>query len=204
VNCTGGAGFSCTGGANPEDGDLSLTCGQPTAAGAELLYCCTSGATTGSCAPASLNCFGGSTGLACTAGAAPDASLNCSSPEIGPSGDSYYCCGGTVGSCAQDALVTGCQGVSTGYSCTGSASPSSSGLWCSEGIAGTSGDTWYCCEPTPSAASSCVSDPTVSCATPGAYGFACSGVDTPADADRSLSCSDGVAGNDGNTLYCCQ
>jgi hypothetical protein len=200
----GSYGVSCTGGGNPES-DPSVTCSTPVASGSELLYCCTNGSVvTGSCSGANLGCFGGSAGLVCTGGAVPDASQNCSSPEVGPSGDTYYCCGGTVGTCGADASVTGCTGGAGGYSCNGSATPDSSALWCSEGIAATGGFTWYCCVPTPSASTTCVADSAVSCPTQGSFGFACSGTDTPADADNTLTCSAGIAGNNGDTLYCCQ
>jgi hypothetical protein len=200
-------GFSCTGGETPDQINGSLVCGtaapDPSGSGA-LLYCCN----IATCASdTSLVCYGGSTGVACTGGAAPDASMNCSDPAVGPRGDTYYCCGGTVGACAQDATVTGCQAGSAGYSCTGSATPSSSDLWCSEGTV-VSGEVWYCCESITSTTTTCVADSTVACPSTGSgpapYGFACSGTDKPSDVNSALTCSDGVAGNDGNTLYCCQ
>jgi hypothetical protein len=36
------------------------------------------------------------------------------------------------------------------------------------------------------------------------YGFSCSGSAIPSQADTSLTCSAGVPGNGGLTLYCCQ
>jgi hypothetical protein len=207
VGCGYGSfGFSCSGGGNPEDTDPSLTCSQPVSSGADLLYCCESGTVaSGSCTgDSSLGCYGGSSGLVCTGNAVPDAAQNCSNPEIGPSGETLYCCGGTVGTCGADASVTGCGGGSAGYSCNGSATPDPSSLWCSEGIAATGGFTWYCCVPTPTVTTTCVQDTNVSCPTPGSFGFACSGTDTPADADATLTCSAGIAGDAGNTLYCCQ
>jgi hypothetical protein len=198
-------GFSCSGGATPDQTFDYLTCGAPGTDGSNLTYCCniTSTTTASSCsADPTLGCFGGSTGFTCSGSAVPSAA-NCSQPAVGPSGYTYYCCGGSAGTCAADTSVTGCQTGSTGYSCNGSANPGSSGLWCSEGIAATGGYTWYCCLNN-TATTTCAQDSTVACTTPGAYGFACSGTDTPADANAALTCSAGTAGNDGNTLYCCQ
>src|SRR5271166_405588 len=44
-------------------------------------------------------CHGGAKGYSCAGGAAPDPSLGCSSGMAGPTGDTYYCCGGVAGAC---------------------------------------------------------------------------------------------------------
>ena len=105
-------GFSCTGGATPEETFTNLICGAPGTSGANTTYCCNAaGSTTvtASCtADTTLDCFGGSSGFTCTGNATPTAS-NCSQPSVGPTGDTYYCCGGSTGACAADSTVTGCQ-----------------------------------------------------------------------------------------------
>ena len=106
--------------------------------------------------------------------------------------------------CAPDGTVA-CAG-GTGYSCTGVDSPedSDSSIVCSSGEAGNAGSTLYCCVDRFSATSSCGVDSTVVGCEPPSIGFSCTSTDTPADADPTLSCSAGVPGNAGSTLYCCQ
>jgi hypothetical protein len=109
-------------------------------------------------------------------------------------------------SCSADQTVTGCSGSSTGYSCTGSDTPedSDSTLECSVGIAGNAGSTLFCCLGAPSTANSCAPDETVSGCAGGSYGFSCTvSTDNPMDAYSDLTCSTGVAGNAGSTLFCC-
>jgi hypothetical protein len=100
-----------------------------------------------------------------------------------------------------DSTVT-CTGSAQGWSCTGSDTPDqdNQGLDCSTGTAG-SGNTQYCCITFTS--STCSQDSSVAGCESGSYGFSCSGSDTPQQADTSLNCSAGTAGENGATLYCC-
>lgn len=104
----------------------------------------------------------------------------------------------------KDGTVTGCTGLSTGYSCTGTDAPSvaDSSLACSDGTPGTNGATNYCCLQ--NASTVCMSDPTVAGCTGSSYGFSCASNATPATANPSLTCSTGTPGNNGLKLYCCQ
>ena len=99
--------------------------------------------------------------------------------------------------------MTGCTGTSTGYSCSGTDSPTATNaaLECSTGTPGNNGATDYCCFT--NASSACAQDPTVTGCTGNSYGFSCSGTSTPAQANAALTCSTGTAGNSGLTLYCC-
>jgi hypothetical protein len=212
VSCqqAGSYGFSCTGSGSPADSDPGLTCSTPTTdANGNSLYCCENQVTTttGSCSASSgvSGCVGGSSGYACTGTATPDPALNCSQGVPGTSG-TYYCCGGTAGSCAADGTVTGCTGAALGYSCTGSVRPDVDGsTQCSTGVPLSNGSTGYCCIPvTSSTTSTCSTDPSVTGCTGGSYGFSCTGTDRPSDTNTHLTCGDGAAGNNGNTLYCCQ
>lgn len=93
--------------------------------------------------------------------------------------------------------VIGCGANRAGYLCLGVDSPAKldSSLSCPSLFTGGSA----CCTLGPSA-STCQADTTVSC-TGGASGYACSGVDTPAQA-KFMLCEPGKArGND--TTYCC-
>lgn len=102
--------------------------------------------------------------------------------------------------------MSGCNSPSTGYSCTGSDTPDESdpSLACSFGEAGNAGSTVYCCLTADTFSSStCAPDSTVAGCQPGSYGFSCVGSDTPDQTDGTLTCSTGVAGNAGSTLYCC-
>jgi hypothetical protein len=55
----------------------------------------------------------------------------------------------------------------------------------------------------PDTGSSCAEDSTVTGCSGGSMGFSCTGNDTPDDSDPSLTCSVGIEGNAGSTLYCC-
>jgi hypothetical protein len=117
---------------------------------------------------------------------------------------SIFACSTTVNT---DAGGNGCQtdssvvcAVGAGYSCDTGDTPA--GMDCSDGVVDSSGLTDYCCIEFTS--SSCAQDDTVSGCDDTSYGFSCTGSDTPEDADSSLNCSMGVAGNAGSTLYCCQ
>jgi hypothetical protein len=104
--------------------------------------------------------------------------------------------------CAKAADVTGCVGASTGYSCTGSDAPqdSDTSLSCGAGVREPSGVTAYCCID--ATVATCGADPTVTCAS-GSSGYSCSGTDSPAANNSSLTCGAGVPAANGATTYCC-
>jgi hypothetical protein len=199
-------GFSCTGGATPDETFSNITCGAPGTDGTNATYCCNAAGTTAPVDPCSVDtslfCTGGGVGYACTGSAAPSVP-DCGAPFADATGATDYCCGGVPDTCGADPTVTGCQTGATGYTCTGSATPSGTPvLWCDEGVPGTNGETPYCCVTSTLTSTTCVQQPTV-CGTAGAHDFACSGTDTPADADSALTCGTGTAGTAGNTIYCC-
>jgi hypothetical protein len=109
---------------------------------------------TSPCSPDSTvtGCVAGSVGYSCTGSDTPnqvDGSLSCSQATAGNAGSSLYCCttiGGT-GTCAPDSTVTSCGASGTGYSCTGTETPSQvyPSLACGPGTAGNAGSTVYCC-----------------------------------------------------------
>ncbi len=211
ASCQGNSSyaFSCTGSATPAENASGLVCTGPSPGpSGGSAYCCQQQTTTaGGCSadPTITGCAGGSSGYSCTGGATPAASLNCSSGVAGPSGDTFYCCGGAAGTCGADGTVT-CSAGALGYSCNGSVRPDANGgMECSTGVPQSGGSTGYCCiATTTSTASTCSVDATVTGCAGGSYGFACMGTDRPSDTNTHLTCGDGVAGNDGNTLYCCQ
>ena len=63
--------------------------------------------------------------------------------------------------------------------------------------------TAYCCAPYGQYWSDCTVDTSVPGCVGDAFGFRCSGPESPAAADASLACSAGAASGDGDTLYCC-
>lgn len=105
--------------------------------------------------------------------------------------------------CQQDGAVQGCTGGAFGYSCDNGESPDQTdpNLDCSVGIVDSSGLTDYCCIDFSS--STCAPDPTVGGCVGSSFGFSCTGSDTPDETDGSLTCSEGVPGNAGSTLFCC-
>jgi hypothetical protein len=108
---------------------------------------------------------------------------------------------GNSNTCGQDSSVSCTSG--TGYSCSGTDTPQQdfSSLDCGGGVAnGTNTD--YCCI-TLQSGSSCSADSSVQGCASGSFGFSCTSSDTPDQADSSLTCSTGTAGNGGETLYCC-
>lgn len=198
-------GFSCSGGRNPEQGDASLTCSDGVARGSDTVYCCADSTTVSCGQDSSVTCTGGSTGYSCDGSETPeqvDSTLTCGAGVTGVNGEIDYCCTtGSIGTCAADSTVSGCDAASAGYSCTGTDSPSDSdpSLSCSAGtLDGT--DTLYCCSSTGSG--TCAEDPTVAGCTGGSIGYSCLGTDTPEESNPSLTCGAGVADN-GETLYCC-
>jgi hypothetical protein len=109
---------------------------------------------------------------------------------------------GSSDSCSPDSTVAGCVQGSSGYSCTGAATPeqSSPSLNCSTGVAN-AGSTLYCCIV--GTGTSCAPDTTVANCAGGSQGYSCTGSDTPPESDSALSCGAGIPGNAGSTLYCC-
>jgi hypothetical protein len=92
-------------------------------------------------------------------------------------------------SCSLAAL--GCPNAGTGYVCSGSAAPSSSGQVCNPDGGGD-----FCCYPT-----TCGIDPGVDCGS--ATGYSCAAGDDPPDqTDFSLVCSVPTASGS-EDLYCC-
>jgi hypothetical protein len=206
--CTGSStGYSCTGTDTP-DQSASLTCSIGVAGSGDTLYCCSDVNAPAGCMvdDTVTGCTGGSYGFSCTGTDAPDANdptLSCSDGVAG-SGDTLYCCSdvNTPATCMADDSVTGCTGNSYGFSCTGTDAPDANdtSLICSEGVAGT-GDTLYCCID--NTATTCTQDDTLTCPTPGSFGFTCTGSDDPSTSDTTLTCSNPTTDADGNMDYCC-
>ncbi|MGO9832866.1 MAG: hypothetical protein ACLP1X_01485 [Polyangiaceae bacterium] len=165
-------------------------------------------ASTDVCSPDStVACTGTDTGLSCTGSAVPDASDDC----VAAADADTYCCssgGGTIvitTGCTVDTTVTGCADPSTGYSCTGTVPPDQmdSTLECSIGVADATDATLldYCClTGITFTAGTCAQDDTVTCPTPGSFGFSCDGTDTPDMDDSTLTCTPGTADP---TDFCC-
>ncbi len=166
---------------------------------------CTAAASPPPCAESAVvtGCQGGASGYSCTGGAVPTPSLNCGDGVAGPTGETYFCCGGAAGTCMVDPTVT-CSGTSRPWSCTGAVSPSTMNVMyaCSVGLPLANGVTAYCCLA--NASTTCSQDSTVQGCADNSFGFSCSGTDSPDQANTLLMCSTGVAGNGGTTLYCCR
>jgi len=156
----------------------------------------------------SVTCSGTDTGESCTGNATPDPSDDC----VAATAPNTYCCsagGTTVGiisnlpsSCSADSTVT-CGDGADGYSCTSTDAPDDSDptLECSIGVLD-GANTDYCCLGSTYSwgASSCGQDDSVTCPTPGSFGFSCSGTDTPDMTDSTLTCT---AGTSDPTDFCC-
>jgi len=113
--------------------------------------------------------------------------------------------GGASGSCGADGTIVGCVGASVGYSCTGLRSPDNdnASLNCSIGRAGAAGETLFCCIDDSAFSSACKSDASITSCGGSSFGLSCTGGESPAQGDSSLVCSAPVAGNNGESLYCC-
>ncbi|MEI9938638.1 MAG: hypothetical protein WDO69_15580 [Pseudomonadota bacterium] len=94
-----------------------------------------------------------------------------------------------------DAVV--CPGNFVGYSCQGVLKPSPT---CGTGTVEADGETGYCCGV--DSTDTCVVDTAAGC-TDGSTGYSCTGGVLPGSGDPSLSCGTGVAGPNGDALYCC-
>ena len=126
-----GISYSCTGTAQPEQGDYSLICNTNGVGD----YCCIT--STSSCAydPGVVGCTSGSYGYSCNIGDPPpdvaDKTLVCSVPTAASGSDDYCCFTDTTtatGTCSVDPTVSGCLpdsagNPSYGFSCTGSENP---------------------------------------------------------------------------------
>ncbi len=209
VSCSASneTGYVCTGSATPDTSTLDCDDGTPDSANASNTDFCCIPVTATTCSQDSTvqGCVAGSFGFSCTGSDTPDqadSNLDCSTGTPGNNETLYCCTDGTTttSTCMMDTSVTGCQGGATGYSCTGTDTPdqSDTSLACSTPTAnGSSMD--YCCITNTS--TTCNQDSTVMCQA-GSYGFTCTGSDSPAASDTSLTCSTGTA-NGSNTTYCC-
>ena len=130
-------------------------------------------------------------------------SFNCGAGVTEPDGETGYCCTASSSDVCTIDNAAGCTDGSTGYSCAGSVAPNSSdpSLSCGSGVTQPDGEVLYCCIGLTS--TSCVADASVAGCTGGSYGYSCTGSDTPAQGNPSLSCSDPAEAKDGSLLYCC-
>lgn len=219
VGCTGASiGFTCSGSADPAQGNPSLVCSTGTASGGSTLYCCASYAATGSCSADTTvtGCQGNSIGFSCTSSDTPDqvnSSLVCSTGTPG-NGATDYCCAPagsttpvvTTPTCTVDATVS-CSAPASGYTCTGGIAPTASdaSLSCGSGITGSDPSTLsYCCNSgtaTPPA-SGCAANPSITTCVDGADAYSCTGGVNPMTGS-TLLCDGGTAASDGSTTFCC-
>jgi hypothetical protein len=98
--------------------------------------------------------------------------------------------------CRIDSAVL-CSGNFVGYSCDGEIKPP---LTCGAGTTEADGETGYCCGV--QGANSCNVDTAAGC-TDGSTGYSCIGGVLPSSSDPTLACGAGVAGPNGDALYCC-
>jgi hypothetical protein len=216
AGCTGGSiGFSCTGSAEPQQGNTSLVCSTGTPSGGASLFCCANFApSTGTCAQDGtvVGCGGSSIGFSCTGTDTPtqvNASLNCSPGTASAAGTAYCCATGasppptTTPTCASDGVVM-CPAPSTGYSCTGGLSPATANpaLSCGQGMTEADGTTLaYCCSAASTTPPACAADPSVTGCVMGSDGYTCTGGLSPET--PSLLCGPAMAGANGASSYCC-
>ncbi len=98
--------------------------------------------------------------------------------------------------CRIDGAVQ-CGGNFVGYSCQGDRKPS---LDCGAGTTETDGEIGYCCGV--GATSACTVDTAAGCSD-GSTGYSCTNGVLPNESDPSQTCGQGVAGPNGDALYCC-
>jgi hypothetical protein len=159
--CASGNGisYSCTGSAQPEQGDYSLICNTNGVGD----YCCITSASSCAYDPSVVGCTSGSYGYSCNIGDPPpdvaDKTLVCSVPTAANGVDKYCCftdATTVTGTCSVDRTVAGCVpdsagNPSYGFSCTGSESPDTdfSNITCSTGTPGTDAQgnaaSLFCC-----------------------------------------------------------
>jgi hypothetical protein len=104
--------------------------------------------------------------------------------------------GSSPSECRVDGNVS-CTGNFLGYSCQGDLQPS---LDCGAGTTEPDGETGYCCRS--GAAGACAVADQAGCAG-ASTGYSCTNGVLPASTNPTLSCGGGVAGPDGDALYCC-
>jgi hypothetical protein len=110
---------------------------------------------------------------------------------------------GPPASCTMSAAVTGCAGGSVGFVCAGDRpDDGDTNLVCDDGVPGAGGTTVYCCAPFGQYWNECTVDTHVPGCADDAFGFRCSGPESPDEADSSLACSAGTPSG-GDTIYCC-
>jgi hypothetical protein len=193
--------------------DANLVCSEGTpGGGGATLYCCAPYAQADSeCVPDTTlpGCGATAIGFSCSGGDDPpttptdaDPTIACSAAS-GSGGARRYCCttAAVPPTCAVDPAAS-CGGIAIGYACAGTGAPSASdaSLACTEGAAGSDGQTAYCCVPFARDAQTCDEDRGVACAG-SAFGFACAGSATPADIAPELACATSFSG--AVPGYCC-
>jgi hypothetical protein len=208
--------YACIGGAVPSVADESCF---PIAPGMPMgpsRYCCTGGYWLNPCFPSNaFSCSSGETSLQCGNASAPiSVVFTCNDGQPDSLGSKLwdYCCqssGSDV--CAPNTFAqTGnCPSGGITYTCSGISRPDDAdkSLACDNpgfnDQANTS--TAYCClKETGGSGARCSYAP----GAPGCYGagffsFACTGSSSPEQEYPSLQCSIGVAGTNGQTMYCC-
>lgn len=207
--CFGGSvGYTCSKD-RPDDGDVSLVCGDGVAVAAGMTaYCCAPfGTYWNDCNvdTSIVGCVDNSYGFSCTGEESPseaDASLVCSVGTASGS-DTLYCCNSAVlaPTCAPDVLIQpSCLGVAIGYSCTADDTPTSSDpdLACAPSSVTESGVLGYCCIPFTPSASTCQLEESLQGCAPTDFAFSCSGSATPDGMDPGLSCKLTASGG-----FCC-
>ena len=204
-------GYTCTGSETPPALDASLVCGTGLdEGGGNTSYCCASRTTGNACVlnAAIMSCGNQATGYSCSGTAVPtdlDPGLNCGSGEAAADGTVAYCCGvgAASDSCSPDSSIGSCGPGGTGYACTGVSTPADldQSLDCGDAVVGADGLSRYCCITYD--AGSCSADTSVVGCTGDSYGFSCTSDAIPSDGDPSLVCSQPVAGQNSQTVYCC-
>jgi hypothetical protein len=198
---SGSTAYSCTGGTPWSTASGPSECETAKVEGGTTLYCCASD-TCFSDPAATSQCSGG-TGYACGGSATPPATDSVGDPTLctlldPPAGSNRiadYCCKDAT--CTASASVS-CLSGTTGYSCTGAATPDLTQyeLACPFGASGGSGS--FCCE---TLISGCATDFAVPCGA-GQFGYSCVGSSTPTSAGSTLSCTLGKTVK-GKNEYCC-
>ncbi|HEY2407899.1 MAG TPA: hypothetical protein VGI10_17950 [Polyangiaceae bacterium] len=177
--------------------------------GAALTGCSVTTTPDACSADSTFTCVGTAIAYSCTGGATPtqtDSLLSCDPGVPGANGATDYCCAatGALGTCAADTSVAGCTGAATGFSCSGTDTPSSSdpSLSCGAAVTGANGLLDYCCQPI-GTSGSCSPDASVAGCSGGSSGFSCTSSDAPDQSNPALVCSAPISGSAGESLYCC-
>ena len=231
INLTG---YSCTGTARPDENSTyiegvpqGIVCADEGTVGTDGKsgYCCTNFTTQCSYNPADI-CDPGTFGYQCLGADRPEAVNPAISCNQGVREDNLinYCCSGTqrAANCTPSDAV-GCASGMTGWTCPVGTQPTAQDLGANKSRA----DTFYllCPVPTPAAnqkystfccfipglvpvGGTCLQDMTRTTCSPGRFGIACYGTDTPEQNFPRLHCPDpGVPGLSEQgyaaTVYCC-